>query len=81
MFDTDWKTSSAFNTSEEPSCLYLAAAEHPKTMFIQRFMGCLIIEVLRDGHNRKTISFLFGVSAPKHINIVFQRRPDNPFLM
>lgn len=51
-------------------CLYLAAAEHPKTVFIQRFMDCLIIGVLRDEHNRKTISFLFGISAPKHISTV-----------
>lgn len=80
-FDTDWKTSSIFNMSEELTCLCLAAAEHPKIVFIQRFMGCLIIEVLRDGHNRKIISFLFGVSAPKHISTVFQRRVDDPFLM
>lgn len=67
--------------SEELSCLCLAAAEHPKLVFIQRFMCCLIVEVLRDEHNRKTIYFLFGVSAPKHVSAVFQRRADDPFLM
>lgn len=67
---------------EELSCLYQAAAGHPKTVFIQSFMGCLIIEVPGDGYNKTTtFFFLFGVSAPKHISAIFQRRADDPFLM
>ena len=65
LFDADWKTTSAVKIPEELSCLCLVAAEHQKTVFNQMFMGCLKIEVLRDGGNRNTISpSLFCLEYP-----------------